>query len=54
MSLFKPWSNTLARVSLAAAAGAGALFVGSLMVYVRSPLFTQQNDPIQQPVQFDH
>lgn len=54
MSLFKPWSNTLARLSLAIAAGAGALVVGSLMVYVRSPLFTQQNDPIEQPVQFDH
>ena len=54
MSLFKPWSNTVARLSLGIAAGGGALLVGGLMLYVRSPLFTQQNDPIEQPVQFDH
>lgn len=54
MSLFKPWSNTVARLSLGVTAGAGALAVGLLMLYVRSPLFTQQNDPIEQPVQFDH
>jgi hypothetical protein len=53
-ALFKPWSNTLARLSLAAAALGGGGAIGGMMLYVRSPLFTQQGDPIEQPVQFDH
>ena len=53
-ALFKPWSNTLARLSLAAAALGGAGAIGGMMLYVRSPLYTQQGDPIEQPVQFDH
>lgn len=54
MSLFKPWSNTAARISLALLALGGAGTLGGMMVYVRSPLYTQQGDPIDQPVQFDH
>ena len=53
-ALFKPWSNTLARISLAAVALGGGGAIGGMMLYVRSPLFTQQGDPIEQPVQFDH
>jgi hypothetical protein len=53
-SLFKPWSNTAARLSIAAVGALAAGGIGGLMIYVRSPLFTQQNDPIEQPVQFDH
>ena len=54
MSLFKPSSNTAARLSLALLALGGAGSIGGLMIYVRSPLYTQQGDPISQPVQFDH
>ncbi len=54
-ALFKPWTNTAFRVVLFALA---LLFGGGLiagpMIYVRSPLYTQQQDPIDQPVQFDH
>jgi hypothetical protein len=53
-ALFRPSANTIFRTALA------SLFVlvfGGLslaMIYVRSPLFTGQSDPVQQPVQFDH
>jgi len=54
-ALFKPWTNTAFRVALFVLA---LLFGGGLiagpMLYVRSPLYTQQQDPIDQPVQFDH
>ena len=53
-SLFKPWANTVFRVTLV---GLATFLIGGIafaMVYVRSPLFTGQNDPIQQPLQFDH
>ncbi|TMA91356.1 MAG: cytochrome C [Deltaproteobacteria bacterium] len=54
-SLFKPSSNTAFRLALAALA---LLFGGGLiagpMIYVRTPFFTQQQDPVDQPVQFDH
>jgi hypothetical protein len=53
--LFKPWTNTAFRIALVAIAlvlGGGV--VGGPMLYVRSPLYTQQQDPIDQPVQFDH
>jgi hypothetical protein len=38
-------------------AGIATLLVGALsfgLIYVRSPLWTGQHDPVQQPVQFDH
>ncbi len=53
-ALFKPWSNTVFRVALA---GSATFLVGGLafgMVYMRSPLFTGQHEPVTQPVQFDH
>src|SRR5439155_652391 len=53
--LFKPWTNTAFRLALF---GLALLFGGGLiagpMIYVRSPLSTQQQDPMDQPVQFDH
>ena len=46
-ALFKPWTNTAFRVALLLLA---LLFGGGLiagpMIYVRSPLYTQQQDPI--------
>ena len=53
--LFKPWTNTAFRLTLVALAlvlGGGV--IAGPMLYVRSPLYTQQQDPIDQPVQFDH
>ena len=54
-SLFKPSSNTTFRAALAALA---LLFGGGLiagpMIYVRTPYYQQMQDPIDQPVQFDH
>ena len=53
-ALFKPWANTVFRMALAGMVltASGGLAFG--MIYVRSPLFTGQHDPVQQPVQFDH
>src|SRR5258708_13500892 len=54
-ALFQPGSNTPFRLALAAL---GLVAVGGAvagpMIYVRSPYFTQQQDPVEQPVQFDH
>src|SRR5438132_7184940 len=54
-ALFKPWTNAVFRIALFAIALllGGGLIAGP-MIYVRSPLYTQQQDPIDQPVQFDH
>jgi hypothetical protein len=54
-ALFKPWTNTAFRATLVAlfVIFAGGV-IGGPMIYVRSPLYTQQQDPIDQPVQFDH
>jgi hypothetical protein len=53
--LFKPWTNTAFRVTLVALGLVmGGAVIGGPMLYVRSPLYTQQQDPIDQPVQFDH
>jgi hypothetical protein len=52
--LFPRWSNHLVRAIL----GGVGLLAGLLLVfafsYFRSPLFTRQNDPLEQPVEFDH
>jgi hypothetical protein len=53
-ALFPPWTNTVSRVSLLGAAGAAALGLGGLFLYVQTPYYTGQQDPIEQPVQFDH
>jgi len=54
-ALFKPWSNTVFRVALFAI---GLLVVGGAvaapMIYVRTPFYLQTQNPIAQPVQFDH
>jgi hypothetical protein len=54
-ALFQPWTNTAFRLALFAlfVLFAGGIIAGP-MLYVRSPLYTQQQDPIDQPVQFDH
>src|SRR6202008_5058891 len=54
-SLFKPSSNPVFRIALfALALVLGGGLVAGPMIYVRTPYFTQLQDPIDQPVQFDH
>lgn len=53
-SLFHPRSNTIARVVFLSLIGAPVGLVGFSMIWVRTPFFTGQYDPIEQPVQFDH
>lgn len=53
-SLFRPRSNTIARVSLGVL-GAGALgLLGTAWGYWRTPFGKRQHDPVAQPVLFDH
>lgn len=53
-ALFRPWSNTAFRIAL----GIGVLGVAGLiaapMIWVRTPGWRGQYDPIDQPVEFDH
>ena len=52
--LFRPRHNTLAQISLfLVAAGAAGVPLG-LMLYARTPLARGMQDPVEQPVQFDH
>jgi hypothetical protein len=52
--LFRPRHNTLAQISLfVVAAGAAGVPLG-LMLYARTPLARGMQDPVEQPIQFDH
>jgi hypothetical protein len=53
-SLFRPKHNTLAKLSLLVVAGGAAGGVGGLLFYVRSPVARGMQDPVEQPIQFDH
>lgn len=53
-SLFRPKHNTLARLSLIVLVGGAVATLGGLMFYVRAPLARGMQDPIEQPIQFDH
>ena len=53
-AIFRPWHNTAVKISLIVVATALGGGVGGLMVYARSPLATRMQDPVEQPVQFDH
>jgi len=53
-SLFRPKHNTLAKLSLLIVAGGAAGGIGGLFFYVRSPIARGMQDPIEQPIQFDH
>jgi hypothetical protein len=52
--LFPRWTNTVSRLSAALLLAIPAVALGTLMVYVRSPLGTFQGHPIEQPLEFDH
>jgi hypothetical protein len=52
--LFRPRHNTLAQISLFVLAAGAVGTLGGLMIYVRTPLARGMEDPIEQPLQFDH
>ncbi len=53
-ALFPPWTTTAFRVALASLAAVGLGVIVGPWVFVRSPLFTRQAEPVEQPIQFDH
>ena len=44
----------MSRLSAAALLAIPAIAIGGLMAYVRSPLVTNQFNPVEQPIEFDH
>jgi hypothetical protein len=52
--LFRPRHNTLALITLFVVASGALGTIGGLMVYVRTPYARGMQDPIEQPIQFDH
>lgn len=53
-ALFPPWSNTALRLGLVLCACLVLAIPIALMVWVRTPMARGQNNPTQQPVEFDH
>src|SRR5262245_20265956 len=54
MALFPRWTNTVARLTGAVALGTPLAAVGFLLLIARTPLVTNRNVEVAQPVQFDH
>jgi len=52
--LFRPRHNTAAQISLFVAAAGALGGLGGLLVYVRTPYARGMQDPVEQPIQFDH
>ncbi|MCG5054591.1 MAG: cytochrome c family protein [Myxococcales bacterium] len=52
--LFRPKHNHLARLSLILTASAVVGGIGGILVYVRTPIARGMQDPVEQPIQFDH
>ena len=53
-ALFPPWTNSIARASVLVIPLAGLGALCAPMLFVRTPYFTEQDNPVQQPVEFDH
>ncbi len=53
-ALFPPWTNTVLRVVLACLVLGAAFTFTFLFIFVRSPLYTGQFEPVTQPIEFDH
>src|SRR5262245_33817715 len=52
--LFPPSSNTIIRVVLVSLGLGVAGMIGFLWLWVRMPFFTGENEPVVQPIEFDH
>jgi Cytochrome c7 and related cytochrome c len=52
--LFPIWSDTLFRVCLFVAAAGVVSIPVAMMLWVRTPYVTGEQDPIEQPIPFDH
>lgn len=52
--LFPRWTNRVYRLALVAIAATLASAVVVPMIYIRTPYASSQDDPIAQPVEFDH
>ncbi|MES1205614.1 MAG: cytochrome c3 family protein [Pseudomonadota bacterium] len=52
--LFRPKHNTLAQISLFVVAAGAVGVPAGLMLYARTPYARQMQEPIEQPLQFDH
>jgi hypothetical protein len=52
--LFPPWSDTIFRLCLTLAVIGVLAIPISMMLWVRTPYVTKQDDPVDQPLQFDH
>jgi len=52
--LFRPRHNTIAQVSLFVVAVGAVGSIGGLLTYVRTPYARGMQDPVEQPLQFDH
>jgi hypothetical protein len=52
--LFPPWSDTVFRLCLALAVVGVLTIPTSMILWVRTPYVTKEDNPVEQPVQFDH
>lgn len=52
--LFPPWSDTVFRVCLVLATTGVLAMPVAAMLWVRTPYVTKQDDPVDQPIAFDH
>lgn len=52
--IFRPKHNTLARLSLVVLAAGGAGTIGGLLIWARTPTARGMEQPVEQPLQFDH
>jgi hypothetical protein len=52
--LFPPWSDTVFRLGLALAVLGIASIPIAMILWVRTPYVTKENDPVDQPLEFDH
>jgi hypothetical protein len=52
--LFPRWTNTVSRLTAGLVLATPVAGIAALMLYVRSPYGTNQAQPIEQPIEFDH
>jgi predicted CXXCH cytochrome family protein len=52
--VFRPRHNTIVRTTIAALVGGAGAFVVGLMLWARTPYARGMQEPVPQPIQFDH